>query len=495
MKYFKNRQHLLNSFSLGIKFVLVTVFNLLFTKYALKYLGYSNYGYFVSVSSFILVLQFLNTVIISVSTRYLTVAFVGKDYKKIKKEFSSSFDLHILIGVLFILMGFVFSNHLLDIKNEINGKNLDALYFLFWSGLFSGFLNIVSTPFQALLIANEDFFKKSLIEITHSALKFLAIILVSISSDPFSILCYIFPFVSAIASVLFIFIVLVYYKKQLFINFLFNKKILLERFKFGFWISFGALNFLLKSQLLVLLAYFLFGPINGAITSIASQIFFSVWSIVGIYNQAIQPGLTKMFVRGKNTQVLNMMNSNYRSLLLLSFFVLFGFELFGDYVLELWLGIDYPRSLILISELLIISVVFECLSFSIHTIVNAKGQIKRYQLMLSLPLVAIFLICIQLGANIEYFYFSIAINSVLISFLSLNHMRLFFNFSISQYLSLGKDEIIFLLFCSLILIFHRFIYEINFIYSFFSILILSIYLMKILIKSSNNLSVMLKNND
>tara|TARA_B100000780_G_C21125349_1_gene456460 strand:- start:503 stop:1966 length:1464 start_codon:yes stop_codon:yes gene_type:complete len=483
---FKARTHLSNSIFLTIRFFSVTLFNLLFTKYAIASLGYEKYGHFVLVASFLVSLQFLNTVIISVSSRYLSVV-QNKGKRDIKKEFSNVFDLHLIIALASLIIGLVISNNFLNIENDIDDVNINALSFLYFGSLVSVFLNILSTPFQALLIANTSFLAKSLVESLHAVFKFLSIIIILPSIDNFSSLCYLFPAFTAISPLLFVLAAVLFHKNQILIKLKFNLNSIIDRVKFSFWTSFGAFNFMLKTQFLVLIAYYFYGPKYGAISAITNQVFFAVWSLVGIFNQAIQPSLTKSSYKGINFDVLSMMNLNFRSIFILSIFILQSYLFYSHYVFDIWLGVDFPKIILQITSLVIVSVIFESSILSSHTIVNAKGVIRNYQLILSSPLLFILILCIIFFDGFISLYYALAINSVLVFSLALIYLKKNLQIPLNKFIKLKYDELVFNIILLSIIV-ASFTFDIPIILKIMITIFSSILLIKLLIRNSVNLN-------
>ena len=131
-----------------------------------------------------------------------------------------------------------------------------------------------------------------------------------------------------------------------------------------------------------------FGPVVNAARGIALQVQGSVQKLVGSFQMALNPQITKNYASGQLNELYVLIYRSAR----FSFFVMFMIGLIiiieCRYILQLWLG-DVPQNTVVFSQLMIITSL-------LYTIVNpcavanqATGKVKLYQIVVGITLLFI----------------------------------------------------------------------------------------------------------
>ncbi len=295
-----------NSVYQVLRLVFVTLFNLLFVKYTIQLIGYNDYGYFVSTISTILTLQFINNILVSVSSRYLSFAVGTGVEEDIRSEFASSFKLHLGLGIFVLLAGLCFIPFVLSNGDLVNSDSqLKGLKFLYVGSLVVSFMTILSAPYQAVLVAHENFKIKTLVEIGNAFFKLICVALMFLLPyTKFETLSYSFPVLTILTP--FIFIAYTYFKYRKLCSHRESVRwnSVREKLNFSIWTSLGAFTQLLKTQILVVIFMHYYGPSSSSVASIINQIFFAAWSLIIVYAQVNHPVIIKAYSRNEG-EILN----------------------------------------------------------------------------------------------------------------------------------------------------------------------------------------------
>ena len=100
----ENKRIVKNSLILYARLLIVSVCSLFTTRYALKALGVDDFGLFSVVGSIIVFMAIINTIMVSTSTRFITVALGRGDIEDANKQFNVNLIIHIAIAVATLLL-------------------------------------------------------------------------------------------------------------------------------------------------------------------------------------------------------------------------------------------------------------------------------------------------------------------------------------------------------------------------------------------------------
>ena len=160
-----------NSLILYVKLITTSLIQLVSVRIVLRGLGVSDYGLYSVVGGIVVMLNLLNTTLISTTYRYIAFEMGKADVSGLNKVFNISLTLHLcLAGVVVIFietLGIFYVNNYLNVEVE---RIPDAIFVLRMSTLAAVF-SILSVPFQGLVTAKENFLLRASIEILSSFLR------------------------------------------------------------------------------------------------------------------------------------------------------------------------------------------------------------------------------------------------------------------------------------------------------------------------------------
>ena len=134
----ENKRIVKNSLILYARLFIVSVCSLFTTRYALKAVGVDDYGLFSVVGSIIVFMAIINTIMVSTSTRFITVALGRGDIEEVNKQFNVNLIIHIAIAVITLLFALPlgelyihkFINYAGDISNAIMVYRISIISFI-----------------------------------------------------------------------------------------------------------------------------------------------------------------------------------------------------------------------------------------------------------------------------------------------------------------------------------------------------------------------------
>lgn len=421
------------------------------TRIILAELGEQDYGIYVVVGGVVAMLSFLNISMSSSTQRYLSFSMGKNDIVEVRKVFSNSILLHIILGIFLVIFFEVFGRTLILNHLKIPVDRIQTAEVLFHFVVASTFISIISVPYDGLINAKENMLFLSFTSILESVLKVL--IALSLLS-PFADKLFVFGLLTMVNTFLIRLIKQIYcfrvYKNECKISIFggYNKSVFKELYSFAGWNLIGVMGFVFKTQGITVILNVFFGTVINAAYGIANQVNSQLIMFTGSMVQSIQPQIVKSESAGDRSRMLRLaiISSKFSFYL----FTLFALPLFLSlkYILNLWL-VDVPEGTIIFCQLIIVLTLLQQFRTGILISTHAIGKIKEYQFfnapvqLLSLPLGYVFL-------KIGYPPYSIIIASLIIEVIIVFLNILFFK-KLTNYLPIDYLKKV-VLTCSLSLI-------------------------------------------
>lgn len=365
--------------------MLITVFISLYaTRLVLNLLGAADYGLFNLISGVIAMLSFLNMAMTISTQRYMSFHLGTKDAHKLKVVFNSSVLLHFILGLALVVLFEVAGSYLFDHVLNYPPSRTTAAKLIFQFMVVSAFFTIISVPYDATLIAQENMVMVAILGIVESVGKLL--IALCLPYLPYDRLI-VYGGLMALLTVLLlvfkqVYCAVKYEESRIRIRQYFDPPLLKEMFAYAGWNMFGAGSFVARNQGIALLLNVFFGTIVNAAYGIANQVnaqlsYFSVTML-----RALNPQIIKSEGSGDRPRMLRLaMIASKFSFYLLSFFAI-PMMIEMPFVLQCWLK-QVPAFTVMMCRLIIVATLINQLSSGIQVAVQSVGKIKRYQVVVS----------------------------------------------------------------------------------------------------------------
>jgi len=410
-----NKKIFTNTLLLYFRMILIIAITLYTVRLVYNVLGIEDFGLFNLVTSFILLFSFLNSAMRSGTQRFINVALASKSELMVKKTFYVTLKIHFFIALFMVVfletLGIFWVNNFLNIPE---GKK-EIANIVYHCAVVSVFLNVLSVPYQAMIIAKEKMNIFAYITIIDAFTKLLAIIFVLYVSVNYEVLVLYSAFLvisSLIVFVLYFFLSGVKFKKSKSVERSWGgdeNEIKKEIIKFSGWNLFGQISVLSSNQGVMLIYNIFFGIFINASLAISQQITSLLNNFVSNLQLAFNPQIVQSHAQQNfERHVRLVLNSSQYSLYLLVLIAL-PFLLYSEFILKLWLGGELPQYVTYFTFVVVVVAFFDAMSGPFWMSVHASGNIKKYQIIISM----IFFINIPLTLVILFFT-----DSLYLSFLS-----------------------------------------------------------------------------
>ena len=403
----------INTLLLYFRMFLNMAITLYTSRIILKYLGIEDYGIYNVVGGLVSMFSLISGSLSNSVSRFITFELGRGNEQKLRKIFSISVLIHIILsGIIFLAVESI-GVWFLNAHMSINDTRINAANWVLQFSLFTFIVNIISVPYNAIIIAYEKMKAFAYVSILEVTLKLIAVYLLIISPIDRLIM---YSFLLFLIAVLLRMIYGIYCKthfNECTIRWTWNKDIIMEMSQFAGWNFLGSLANIFKTQGVNILVNIFHGATLNAAQGIATQINNAVQSFSENFMTALNPQIIKNYANGDINKSLNMVKVGARLSFYLMFLLSFPILCETSFILKLWLQ-DFPLYTIIFTKLTLIYILIEVLSKPIITIINASGRIRAYQLGISILLVLNFPISF-LVLKLGYAPSSIYIISILIA--------------------------------------------------------------------------------
>ncbi len=376
-----------NTVVLYVRMLVIMIVSLYISRVLLKALGIEDFGTYSIVGGVTSLFSFLMSAM-SISTQRFLSYELGKGcYNEMKKIFSTSVAIHLLIAAVFFILaetaGLFIVYKYLDIPL---GREL-AAHVCYQFTILTMVFHIFSVPFTATVITYEKMGVYAYVSIIDILLKLgIAISIAYLSGDRLIFYAALLAIESAI-----VFLIYYFYCKRCFEICVFRRSLCSDRSLFKRLLGFTGWNFLGQSAMVVsnqgvnIILNAFAGVVVNAAMGIANQVNSAVMSLVYNFQTAFRPRLTKTYAQGKTKDLHSLIYLATKVSFFLVFVVAFPLGLNIEWVLSAWLT-EVPQYTAEFCVLILIYSLIESICGPLFISISATGNIKTYQIIVSLLL-------------------------------------------------------------------------------------------------------------
>ncbi len=381
-----------NTMYLYIRTFVVMLVSLYTSRVILHTLGETDYGVYNLVGGAAVMFTFINSAMTSSTQRYLNVAIGKRLPESITKVFSSSVAIHLAITSIFLLLSETIGLWFVNNKLNISSDRATAAFWVYQLSILGACLNIIRCPFNATIVAYErmDYFAK--ISIVEALLK-LGISFAIMYAPVDRLIFY--------SSLLLLsgFIITLWCKSFCYNNFTairvvrpIDKPTVKTMMGFSLWSLLGSGSMMASNQGINMMLNIYFNVIVNAAMGIAYQVNTAASTLVSNFQTAFMPQITKSYAANERKYLTKLLYAASRYSFLLCFVISFPIFTNCDAILRFWLS-EYPEYTPGLIKVIIICVGLDALSGPLWMIAHAKGDIRNYQITVSLFLLSTLAAC------------------------------------------------------------------------------------------------------
>ena len=381
-----------NTLLLYVRMVLVMLVGLYTSRVIIDALGQDHFGIYDAVGGIVMMVSFISTTMSSACQRYYSYEMTKGHMEELKKVFSISLTVFFILTFFIVLLAETLGTWFLVNKMKVAG-NLDAARWVFQFSILSFALQILRVPYQGMVIAKEKmkvFAYLSLFEAFASL--GIALLLTHTADDKNSRLILFAGLMAGIqvmTSAFYWIYCRLFYKECRF-KLVIDRDKFKEIFSYSGWNLIGSSADVFKSQGLNILLNVTFGTLVSAARGVANKVFNTITQLNNNFFIAVRPQIYKSYAAGEMEDMRKLICQSTRFSFYLLFLLALPILLEIDFILPIWLrGRNVPDQAYLLTQLMVIEGLVNCLTSPMATSIQATGNIRNYQLVIGGTLLTI----------------------------------------------------------------------------------------------------------
>lgn len=406
----RSRRVARNTVLLYFRMLLMMFIGMFTARVVLKALGVDNYGIYGAVGGIVTMFTVVTNSISQSISRYITVELGHNDMDKLKRVFSTAVVLQIMFCALVVLLTETFGLWWLHHKINLPPGRMGAAVWVLQGSMGILMANLLSVPYNAVIIAHEKMGAFALISIFEAILKLLMVAVVwFLPGDKLIIYALMMLAVSILVRFAYASYCHHYFEESR-TGLTFDRKILGEMTGFAGWNILGSGAYIINTQGVNLLANWFFGVGINAARLVTTQVENIIRQFVNNFLTAINPQITKTYVGGDNKYCFELVSKGVKFACLVMLVFLIPLELEAHVLVRFWLG-EVPPYTAAFIRWMMVGIVADMMLNPLLTLIQADGRIKIYYAItstVSLMAFALSWIAFQFGAepHVSYILFA-----------------------------------------------------------------------------------------
>ena len=176
-----NRRIAKNTMFLYVRMILVMLVGLYTSRVVLKTLGVEDYGLYNVVGGVVTMFTYLNASLSSATSRYIILDLGKQDFAHLHKVFNVALFIHVIMAILVIILAETVGLWFFYNKMVIPPERHNAALWVYQFSVITCFFSITQCPYNAEIIAHENFSIYAWIGIITAFMKLGVVFLLMIS--------------------------------------------------------------------------------------------------------------------------------------------------------------------------------------------------------------------------------------------------------------------------------------------------------------------------
>ena len=375
-----NKRIAKNTLLLYFRMLFMMVVSLYTSRVILNALGVEDFGIYNVVGGVVAMFTVISGSLSAAISRFITYELGKGDQSKLNRIFSASVTIQLLLSLIIVVLIESVGVWFLNAKMTIPADRITAANWVLQFSIITFVINLISVPYNAVIIAHEKMSAFAYISILEALCK-LAIAFLIMRSPIDKLIYY-----AVLMCIVAIIVRLTYghYCKKHFsectYHFLWDKELLSKMFSFAGWQFFGTGSYMLMTQGVNILLNFFFGPVVNAARGIAVQVDGIIQQFVNNFTTAINPQITKSYAGDKKAYMFLLIYTGAKYSYFLVLFFAIPIILETNTILTLWLK-NVPEHTVSFLRLIICIDLLYVLSNTMMTAMISTGNIKKYQII------------------------------------------------------------------------------------------------------------------
>lgn len=425
-----------NTLMLYFRMLLIIGVTLFSFRIILKELGEYGYGIYNVVAGVVVLFSFLSGAMTQSTQRFISYYIGRKDFEELRRVFSMSVNVHIVIAAVVLLLAETVGLWFLNSYMSFPPGMIVTANGVYQLSIITFIIQILTVPYQASIISNERMSFYAYFSIIEAILKLLAtLLLVFVVGNKVVI------YAGGLTGVsIFIFFIYRLYCRSKFehciYQFFFDSALFKKILSFSGWNMLGGIGNVGASQGVNIILNIFRGVTLNAAMGVSNQVAGAVSSFVSNMQTAFNPQIIKSYAADDRAYFLSLIFRASRFSFLLIFIIGFPIILCCSTIFDIWLT-ETPQYAVPFTQLIIVFCMIDAISGPLWTAAQASGKIKTYMVIIASMIftnVPVAYIILYLGLSpVWLMVYKVAMN-LLIHFTRIGYLHCLIDFPSLTYL-------------------------------------------------------------
>ena len=390
-----------NTALLYFRMALMMCINLYTSRVVLQVLGVEDYGVFYVVWGVVFIFGFINDSMMASTQRFLTFELGTGNKKRLHEVFITSIHIHFIVSLIIILLSETGGLWFLLEKMVIPEERMTAAIWCFQLSVITTVAEVMSCPYQAVIIAHEKMSAFAYISILDAVLK-LAIVGMLLITGYDRLIMYAILYTCEKLLIRIVYnLYCAHHFEESHYKWVYEKSLFKKMSSFAGWSMFGNLAYVLYTQGPNMLLNVFFGPVANAAQAAASQAQSAVGNFSRNFQVAINPQITKTYASEQLEEMHLLIFRGSRLTFCLLLLLCLPLIVEAPMVLDLWLK-EVPEGTVVFLRFLLVILLVQQTASPLIAAIGATGKIRKYESItggLMLTIVPLAYIVLKMGGR------------------------------------------------------------------------------------------------
>lgn len=373
-----NKRIAKNTLTLYFRTFITMIVGLYTGRVMLQALGVDNYGINNVVGGIIGMSSLITNTMSQAISRYITYTIGQGNKERLKTMFSTSINAQILMSVIAVIVLEIFGLWFLSNEANIPEERITAAHWVFQCSLILLVISLISSPYNALLVAHERMGIYAYASIAEVTLKLIVVFtILAFNGDRLILLSILNVLVGLVMRIFYGWYCSKHFEESEYNAKTFDKELMKELTVFSGWNLLNNGAWVFATQGINMLVNVFFGVAYNAARGIAQQVNSAVQGFVGNFTMAFSPQITKIYAAGDKEYAIRLGNRGTKFAWLMMYIFIVPVCCEAETLLRLWLGQVPEWSVIFLRFTM-----FESLAVSsgqnLFRLIQADGHVKKY---------------------------------------------------------------------------------------------------------------------
>ncbi len=431
-----NRRIAKNTLLLYFRMLFLMVISLWTSRIVLAALGVEDYGIYNVVGGVVALFTGISASLITSITRFITYEIGRGAGGRLGIVFSTSVTIQALIALCFLVIAETVGVWFVNTHLQIPDGRMVAAHWMLQCSIAMFVINLMSVPYNAMIVSNEKMAAFAYISILEAVLKFgIAYAMLLSVGDKLVLYGLLLT-----AATLLIRGVYGMYSSRHFpearFRLVWDRALFREMLSFSGWNFLGNSTYVVNTQGVNILINLYFGVAMNAVRGIAVQANNALMGFVNNFTMALNPQITKQYAAGNWDYMFRLVNQGTKFSAYIMLLYLIPFELETQEILSLWLK-EVPEDTAVFVRLVFVATLCQVVGNELYYAILATGRIRRYQIVFTVVTLSIFVlswIAYVCGMAASVTFVIQAVVGIIVVFVRLAFLKRMIGFRVRRFL-------------------------------------------------------------